>query len=242
MPLFSPRKNSSAAPGSPRPSNLTGSMSRSAANLFQRRRSDSGASSQTPPSSGDLSTSSPARGSSSSGRPRAPTDEMFAHGVQLMQESLGDSLPADKCLELLRATDGNVTVAINLFLDGGAGDVDSRLPSFEAARSFPIAPPPSALGLYQRGLDRSAAELDELSHSAELSAPAPAATPTPAPTVPTATPQPERDDSSGRVEDAIAEITAQNVAEMTAMVRTLLSEEDIKHGPAVQVDYVRPRS
>ena len=60
---------------------------------------------------------------------------MFAHGVQLMQESLGDSLPADKCLELLRATDGNVTVAINLFLDGGAGDVDSRLPSFEAARS-----------------------------------------------------------------------------------------------------------
>ena len=141
---------------------------------------------------------------------------MFAHGVQLMQESLGDSLPADKCLELLRATDGNVTVAINLFLDGGAGDVDSRLPSFEAARSFPIAPPPSALGLYQRGLDRSAAELDALSNSAEAPAPAPAATPTPAPTAPTATPQPERDDSSGRVEDAIAEITAQNVAEMTA--------------------------
>ena len=52
---------------------------------------------------GDLSSSSPARGSSSSGRPRAPTDEMFAHGVQLMKESLGDSLPADKCLELLRA-------------------------------------------------------------------------------------------------------------------------------------------
>ena len=44
-------------------------------------------------------------------------------------------------------------------------------------------------------------------------------------------------------EDALgAARQAKNVAEMTAMVRTLLSEEDIKHGPAVQVDYVRPRS